>query len=80
MSDAETRTELEEFKEKVKGLVAVLYCASGCSCCRDDATWEASQEALAELLGVEPYDDNSGRDWHSVKNEYEAKNGKMKQP
>jgi hypothetical protein len=54
-------------KEKVRDLVAKLYCAAGCSCCRDDDTWKEASETLALVLGVPAYEDGSGFDWYSVR-------------
>lgn len=53
--------------------VAKLYCASGCSCCRDTEGWEAASKELGELLGAEPYPDGSGYDWHAIKRAAEGK-------
>ena len=53
--------------EKVRDLVAKLYCASGCSCCRDDEAWDDAEGQLAKLLGIPEYDDGSGYDWYSVR-------------
>lgn len=52
---------------EVRDLVAKLYCAAGCSCCRDDETWNATAAELGELLGVPKYDDGSGHDWYGVR-------------
>lgn len=52
--------------DAVRDLVATLWCASGCSCCRDDDAWEKASHELAELLGIPKYDDGSGYDWYSV--------------
>lgn len=52
--------------DALRDLVATLWCASGCSCCRDDDAWEKASHELAELLGIPKYDDGSGYDWYSV--------------
>ena len=52
--------------DAVRDLVATLWCASGCSCCRDDDAWGKASHELAELLGIPKYDDGSGYDWYSV--------------
>lgn len=59
--------------DKVRDLVAKLYCAAGCSCCRDDDVWYEAAEELGELLEVPKYDDGSGRDWYSVRDAAKAK-------
>lgn len=53
--------------DEVRHLVAKLYCASGCSCCRNDEEWQAASDALAEIFGVPRYDDDSGYDWLSTR-------------
>jgi hypothetical protein len=53
--------------EEVRTLVAKLYCAAGCSCCRDNERWREASEELGELLGVPKYDDGSGPDWYVVR-------------
>lgn len=57
---------LQAEKAKLRGLVATLWCASGCSCCRDDKTWEKVSAELAEIFGVRKYDDGIGYDWYSL--------------
>lgn len=52
---------------EVRDLVAKLYCASGCSCCRDDDAWDAASKALGALLDIPKYEDRSGWDWYSVR-------------
>lgn len=52
--------------DALRDLVATLWCASGCSCCRDDDAWEKASHELAELFGIPKYDDGSGYDWYSV--------------
>jgi hypothetical protein len=59
--------------EDIRGLVAKLYCASGCSCCRDDTEWEEASEELGELLDIPKYEDGSGRDWYTVRDEAASK-------
>lgn len=52
--------------DALRDLVATLWCASGCSCCRDDDAWEKASHELAELLGIPKYNNGSGYDWYSV--------------
>ena len=52
---------------ETRALVAELYCASGCSCCRDDGKWYAASDALAVLLDAPRYEDDSGVDWRSIR-------------
>lgn len=54
---------------KIRKLVAQLYCASGCSCCRNDEKWKEAGDELAKLLGIPPYDDGSGYDFYKVRDE-----------
>lgn len=51
----------------VRGWVAKLYCAAGCSCCRNDEAWREASERLGELLGAPRYDDDSGVDWYAAR-------------
>jgi hypothetical protein len=59
--------------DEIRALVASLYCAAGCNCCRDDAGWFAASEALGKLLGAPNYSDGSGVDWYSVRDAARAK-------
>lgn len=61
--------------ERLRAEVIKLYCASGCSCCRDTEGWEAASNALGKMLGIEPYDDWSGHDWYAAKEALEVQNG-----
>jgi hypothetical protein len=65
----ENLRELNEMKksDKIRLLVVQLYCASGCSCCRDDEEWKRCGDALGRLLDIPPYGDGSGFDFYSVK-------------
>lgn len=47
----------------VRTAVADYIRSEGCSCCRDRQAHEEHTEALAKLLDVKPYDDNSGYDF-----------------
>ena len=62
----ESEAALRTYSDAVRDLVATLWCASGCSCCRDDDAWGKASHELAELLGIPKYDDGSGYDWYSV--------------
>lgn len=46
--------------EKVRQAVADYIASEGCGCCENREAHEAHTERLAELLGVQPYDDGSG--------------------
>lgn len=59
--------------EAIKKAVAELYCASGCSCCRDEKGWDKASEELAKLLDIPAYDDGSGFDFYSVRDSYKEK-------
>jgi len=50
----------KEFREIVRRLVANYMASEGCSCCQDIDQHAADKAALAEILKVPPYDDNSG--------------------
>ena len=52
---------------ELRNLVAILYCASGCSCCQDTETWNATAEKLGKLLDIPAYDDGSGYDFYTVR-------------
>ena len=62
----ESEAALRTYSDAVRDLVATLWCASGCSCCRDDDAWEKASHELAELLGIPKYNNGSGYDWYSV--------------
>ena len=71
---------LRDDRGKLRELIAKLYCASGCSCCRDDEAWEAAANALGEMLDAPEWDDKSlGRNWYAVRDEYAALAGKAEQ-
>lgn len=46
--------------------VAKLYCASGCSCCRDDEGWSAASNALGQALAIPKYEDGSGYNFYQI--------------
>ena len=52
--------------DALRDLVAALYCASGCSCCRDDDAWEKASYELGQLFNIPKYKNGYGYDWHSV--------------
>ena len=52
--------------DSVRDLVARLYCASGCDCCRDTETWETTADELARRFNIPRYDDG-GYNWYSVR-------------
>lgn len=56
--------------ERIRKLVVDLYCASGCSCCRDDEAWKKAGDELAKLLDIPPYKDGSGFNFYKVHDEY----------
>jgi len=60
---------------QVRVEVAKLYCASGCSCCRDDKGWYAAANALGEALAIPKYEDGSGHDFYQVRDEAAGKKG-----
>lgn len=55
--------------DRTRALVAKLYCAGGCGCCRDDEGWEEAQAALGTLFDIPRYPDDSGFDWYIVRDE-----------
>jgi hypothetical protein len=55
--------------EKIRLEVAKLYCASGCSCCRDDDNWYKSAENLANILDIPKFEDGSGFDFYKVRDD-----------
>lgn len=61
----------ESREAKIKALVAKMYCAAGCSCCRDTDAWNESTNALAALFDVPAYSDDSGFDWYKIRDEIE---------
>jgi hypothetical protein len=71
MEQAKIKVEAQAAEiERLRGLVAKLYCAAGCSCCRDDTAWEAASDELAEGFNIPKYEDGSGYDWYSVRDQY----------
>ena len=62
--------------DALRDLVATLWCAGGCACCRDDDAWEKASNELAELFGVPRYEDGSGYDWYSVRDAALQEQGK----
>lgn len=52
--------------EKVRLIVAKLYCASGCSCCRDNEEWNKATNELGEILKIPKFNDDSGYDFWAV--------------
>lgn len=46
--------------KKIRRAVANYMYSEGCSCCQDTDAHTKHEKKLAELLEVEPYDDNSG--------------------
>lgn len=48
------------FLADVRQAVADYMRSEGCSCCEDSSAHSQHEEQLAKLLGVEPYDDDSG--------------------
>lgn len=59
--------------DKIRLLVAQMYCASGCSCCRDDDEWHRTTGELAKLLDIPAYSDHSGYEFHTVVNQAKEK-------
>lgn len=57
---------LREKLEEARRLVAKLYCASGCECCRNEKEWDSASDALGELFGVPRTDDGYWIDWYTV--------------
>jgi len=51
------------FLEDVRQAVADYMQSEGCSCCSDRDAHKAAERSLAILLGVPPYDDESGYDF-----------------
>ncbi|GEM_PF-5557137 len=64
--EAKLTAEIDRLLE-VRTLVAKLWCASGCSCCRDDTAWNAASAALGDLFDVPKYEDGSGYDWYAIR-------------
>lgn len=63
-------------KARVRELVVKLYCASGCSCCRNNDDWYSAARALGEMLGIPKDADDfggygSGHDFYAAFEEYE---------
>lgn len=50
---------------QIKQELAKYIRSEGCSCCRDESPHKEAQDALGELLGFEPYDDNSGYNFYA---------------
>jgi hypothetical protein len=57
----------------LRELVAKLYCASGCSCCRDVEAWFAAADELAKALCIPRFADDSGWDFWSVREAAKSK-------
>jgi hypothetical protein len=54
---------------KVRQAVADYMASEGCSCCQDVDAHKEHKERLGKLLNVEPYSDNSGRDFSKYRSE-----------
>lgn len=54
------RDALAGERDALRKAVADYMHSEGCSCCRDDEAHMVHEAKLADLLGVEPYDDGSG--------------------
>lgn len=67
-------TEHQKQIDQIRMLVAQLYCASGCDCCRDTDEWNRASSVLAVMLGIPAYDDGSGFDFYKVRDEYKTPN------
>lgn len=76
--ELEMRRELTRKASEVREQVAKLYCASGCSCCRDDEGWNAATAALGEALVIPKYEDGSGYDFYRVRDEAAGKQGEIR--
>jgi hypothetical protein len=48
---------------QLRQAVADYMFSEGCSCCQDIEAHREHTKRLAELLNIEPYDDNSGYDF-----------------
>lgn len=55
--------ELNEFRAKVRTLVADHFYSEGCGCCRDDAEHTRTSNELGKLLKTPKYKDGSGYDF-----------------
>lgn len=65
--DEARRTKPTDDLSEVRGWVAKLYCAAGCSCCRDDENWDKASDRLGEMLSVPRHHDDSGVDWYAAR-------------
>lgn len=54
--------------EKIKYMVAEYMASEGCSCC-ESSSHESDGEVLCEALGMPKFDDGSGYDFWSVRDE-----------
>lgn len=61
-----TRTD---YRRAVRRALADYIASEGCSCCRREDEHRAAAVVLAKLLGVPPYPDGSGYDFHKFKTE-----------
>lgn len=55
--------ELEEFKEKMRNVIADYRYSEGCSCCRDIDAHEENTKRIGELLDIPKFSDDSGYDF-----------------
>lgn len=69
--DLLTVQAVERALERQRALVANLYVAAGCNCCRDEKAWQAASDQLGQLLGVPRYEDDSGVDWYAARDDAE---------
>jgi hypothetical protein len=72
MSNSPFHTEAAAAIRAAMGEIAKLYCAGGCSCCRDDEKWFAAADVLGRLIGATRYSDNSGYDFRAFRDAADA--------
>lgn len=66
---AELRQFIEERTALLEeALVDYLY-SEGCSCCRHTEAHDAAMDVIAPIMGWSRYEDDSGWDWHSRREE-----------
>ena len=69
LAERQYAKELEVKLAQVKVHAVGIWCAKGCTCCEDTPAMELHETELAKLLDIAPYDDGSGYDYYSVRDQ-----------
>jgi len=61
--------DARKLRAELRTAIANYMSSEGCSCCRNNKKHDEHEEAIAKLLNVKKYDDDSGYDF----SRYESK-------